>query len=121
MRTHARLARTLALAASLGACTTWGRQPVPTPGEDRFFATARVTPVQGPAILLDNVTVGRDSVIGRARAGPRARVAIPVSGVRTVEARRADTMGTAAVVLVTIIGMIALLGAYELRNLGTDY
>src|SRR3954447_4456070 len=86
MRTHARLARTLALAASLGACTTWGRQPVPTPGEDRFFATARVTPAQGPAILLDNVTVGRDSVVGRERAGPRARVAIPVSGVRTVEA-----------------------------------
>ena len=55
------------LTASLGGCTTWGRQPVPTPGEDRFFATARVTPVEGAPILLDNVTVGRDSVVGRER------------------------------------------------------
>ena len=121
MRTHVRLAHTLALAASLGACTTWGRQPVPTPGEDRFFTTARVTPVDGPALLLDNVTVGRDSVIGRERNGPRSRVAIPVANVRTVEARRADTIGTAAVVLVTIVGTIALWGAYELRNLGANY
>jgi len=109
------------LAVSLGACSTWSRQPIPTPGEDRFFATARVTPVEGAPILLDNVTVSRDSVVGRARNESHARVAIPVSAVRMVEARRPDAIGTAAVVMVTIIGTIALWGAYELRNLGTDY
>ncbi|HVG43198.1 MAG TPA: hypothetical protein VM890_00655 [Longimicrobium sp.] len=94
---------------------------MPAPGQDRFFATARVTRGEGPPILLDNVTIGRDSLVGRERAGPRTRVAIPLSDVRTVEARRTDPVGTAAVVLVTVIGVIALWGAYELRNLGTDY
>jgi hypothetical protein len=115
------LALAILLAVSLGACSTWSRRPLPAPGGDNFFPIARVTRADGVPILLDNVTVSRDSVVGRARNESHARVAIPVSAVRMVEARRADAIGTAAVVMVTIIGTIALWGAYELRNLGTDY
>ena len=110
-----------ALAALLGACTTWGRQPIPAPGQDRVYATARVTRGEEPPILLDNVTVGGDSVVGRKRTEPRTRVAIPVSDVRLVEARRTDPLGTTAVVLVTILAAVVLWASYELRNLGTDY
>ena len=77
--------------------------------------------VHPDAAVTGNVTIGRDSLVGRERTGPRTRVAIPLSDVRTVEARRTDPIGTAAVVLVTVIGVIALWGAYALRNLGTDY
>ena len=124
MRTHARLLRSIVLAAlvtSLGACTTWSRRPVAAPGEDRFFATARVTRGEEPPILLDSVTVGRDSVVGTERAGARARVAIPVSEVRMVEARRSDPVGTVMVVVVPILAAVVLWASDELRKLGTDY
>ena len=124
MRIRARLPGSIVLAAlatSLGACTTWGRQRMPAPGQDRFFATARVTRAEGPPLLLDNVTVGRDSLVGREPTGARTRVAIPLSDVRTVEARRTDPLGTAAVVVVTVVGVIALWAAYALRSLGTDF
>jgi hypothetical protein len=90
----------LALAAALGACTQWSRRPIPAPGEDRFFAgRVRVTRAEGPPVLLDSVTIGRDSVVGREVAAPRARVSIPVSEVRRVEARSANLLATAAIVL----------------------
>jgi len=112
MRTHARLA------ASLGACTTWSRRPVPAPGGDRFFPVARVTPAEGAPILLDSVTVGRDSVVGRERAGTHARVAIPVSAVRTVEARRTNVLGSVAVTLLVVTTALAVWGFVILNPYG---
>jgi len=110
------------------ACTEWAAQPLPAGPRPAAVATARVrvTRVDGHAMeltgvvvhgdslygtrvyyiddpgvvlpLSDNVTVGRDSVVGREQAAPHARVAIPVFEVRMLEARRTDPLATAAVV-----------------------
>jgi len=111
----------LSLTAALGACTTWSRRPVPVPGQDRCFAAARVTRGEGAPILLDSVTVGADSVVGREHAAPHARVAFATAEVRLVEARRTDPIGTVTVVLVPILAAVVLWASFEVRKLGTDY
>jgi hypothetical protein len=111
------LAIALPLAASLGACTTWSRQRLPAPGEDRFFATARVTRADGAPIELDNVTVGQDSVVGRMPSG--RRVALPVSEVRMVEARRTDPFATLATVVLAVAGALAVWAAIVISTIGT--
>jgi hypothetical protein len=111
----------LPLAAALGGCTTWSRRPVSAPGDDRFFAAARVTPVHGEPILLDRVTVSHDGVVGRRHAPPHARVAFAAGEVRRVEARRADPMATAMVAVVPILAAVVLWASFEVRKLGTDH
>ena len=92
---------------------------MPAPGRDDFFTTARITPVQGLPIYLDNVTVGRDSVVGRERIEPHARVAIPVSEVQMVETRRTDPLATAAVVALSVTASTAAFAALMLSIVGT--
>ena len=92
---------------------------MPAPGKDDFFVTARVTRTDGAAFFLDNVTVGRDSVVGREQAAPHARVSIPVSRVRTVEARRTDPLATAAVVTLSVAAAYAAFAALMISIVGT--
>ncbi|MFL5386802.1 MAG: hypothetical protein ACJ8GN_30280 [Longimicrobiaceae bacterium] len=110
----------LALALVLGACTTWGRQPLPRPGEDRFLAgPVHVTRADGSTVLLDNVTLTADSVVGRERTAAHARVAIATGDVRRVEAQREDPLGTAATVLVAVAAAFAAFAAIAIGTLGT--
>jgi hypothetical protein len=109
----------LVLALSLGACHSW-RRPVPAPGQERFFATARVTRADGAPVLLDSVTVRADSVVGRQHAAPHARVAFAAVEVRLVEARRTDPVGTVMLVLVPILTAVVLWASFEVRKLGTN-
>jgi hypothetical protein len=67
MRRIALLSLGLLLAVAAGGCTRWQyTYPLPAPGEaPRTFGAARVTPVQnGPMLVLRDVTVTPDSVIG---------------------------------------------------------
>lgn len=108
------------LALSLGACTQWSRRPPPAPGEDRFFAgPVRVTRADGVPFLLDNVTVGADSVVGRETVEPRRRIALPVSDVRSVEARATNPLATAAVVVLSVAAAIGVWGAVAIATIGT--
>jgi hypothetical protein len=123
MRIRARLPRTLVLAASLatslGACTQWSRRPIPAPGQDRFFpGPMRVTRTEGLPILLDNVTIGADSVVGWEVTAPRDRVAIPVSDALQVEARRANVPASVAVTLLSITAALAVWGFVILNPYG---
>ena len=92
---------------------------MPAPGRDDFFLTARVTRTEGLPIYLDNVTVGRDSVIGRARVEPHTRIAIRVSDVRMVETRRTDPLATAAVVVLAVAASAAAFAALMIATIGT--
>jgi hypothetical protein len=115
-----RRAALVVLAAALGACTAWSRQPVGAPGEEPFYAgPVRVTRSDGSTVLLDNVTLGRDSVVGRRSAAARARVAIPLSEVRSVEAQRENVLGTLAVVVVGTVAGFALWMTVVLSTIGT--
>jgi hypothetical protein len=113
-----RLAVALPLAAALGACTTWSRRPVPAPAADEFYGgPVRVTRMEGSPVLLDNVTVGRDSVVGREHAAPHSRVAIPARDVRLVEARRVNPLRTGAVILVSLAAVVAVWGAFAIHTI----
>jgi len=95
----------------------WSRRPVPAPGRDAFFAgPVRVTRVDGSILLLDNVTLSRDSVVGRQYAEPRARVALATGEVRSVHARRENALATVALVA---LGAVAALGAYGAAMIAT--
>ncbi|MFL5539850.1 MAG: hypothetical protein ACJ8J0_12695 [Longimicrobiaceae bacterium] len=120
MAASARRLLPLVLALALGACTTWGRQPLPGPGQDRFLAgPVYVTRADGSSLILDNVTLTADSVVGRGRAGTHARVAIAAGEVRRVESQRADPLGTAATVVVSLIGAFAAFAAIAIGTIGT--
>ena len=109
----------LALPLALGACATWSRRPLPSPQGERFLAgPVRVTREAGTAILLDSVTVGADSVVGREHAAPHARVAIPAGEVRTVEARRTDPVGTVMVIVVPVLAAVVLWASFKLGRDG---
>jgi hypothetical protein len=110
----------LVLALALGACTLWGRQPLPRPGQDRFLAgPVSVTRADGSTVLLDHVTLTADSVVGHERSVNHARVAIAASEVRRVEAQRTDALGTAATVLVALAAVFAAFAAITIATLGT--
>jgi hypothetical protein len=111
----------LPLAAALGACTTWSRRPVPAPGEEHYFAAARVIRADDAPVLLDSVTVRADSVVGWQHAAPHARIAFAAAEVRLVEARRTDPVGTVMLVLVPILTAVVLWASFEVRKLGTDH
>jgi hypothetical protein len=112
-----RLAVAVPLAAALGACSRWARTPLPSPAGDRFYAgPVRVTRVDGPVLELDNVTVRRDSVVGRDYA--RTRFAISAAEVRTIEARRTDPLATAAVIAASLAAAVAVWGAIVISTVG---
>jgi hypothetical protein len=107
------LALALPLIAALAACGSWSRRPVPTRAHEQFVTgPVRVTRTDGPPIVLERVTIGADSVIGREHARPHARVAIPASDVRRVEARRADPLRTSAVVILSLGAVVAVWAAF---------
>lgn len=110
----------LVLALALGACTSWARQPVPRPGEDRYLAgPVYVARTDGSTVILDNVTLTADSAVGRARDGARARVALATAEVRRMEAQRTDPLGTAAVAVVSLLAAVAGFAAISIATLGT--
>jgi hypothetical protein len=107
------LALALPLIATLGACSTWSRRPAPTRPHEQFrTGPVRVTRTDGSTIVLDRVTIGADSVIGRDHARPHARVAIPASDVRRVEARRVDPLRTSAVLILSLGAVVAVWAAF---------
>jgi hypothetical protein len=117
MPAPARILRHLALAlplvAAVGACSTWSRRPAPTQPHERFVTgPVRVTRTDGSSLVLDRVTIGADSVIGREHAGPHARVAIPASTVRRVETRRPDLLRTSGTVILSLGAVVAIWAAF---------
>jgi hypothetical protein len=109
----------LPLLASLGACYSWSRRPAASPEPDRFrflSGPVRVTRTEGPPIVLVGVRIGRDSLFGDERARPYRRVAIPLSDVRKVEARRVDPLTTGAVVVLSLAAFIAATGAFLIHS-----
>jgi len=109
----------LPLAASLGACRSWSRQPAASPDPDRsliLHGPVRVTRTQGPPIVLVGVRISRDSLFGNEPAKPYDRVAIPVSEVRKVEARRVDPLATTAVVALSLATFIATTGSFVIHS-----
>ena len=93
---------------------------MPQPGQDRFLAgPVYVTRADGSTIILDNVTLTADSVVGRERAGPRARVALATAEVRRMEAQRADPLGTVAVAVVSLLAAFAAFAAISIATIGT--
>ena len=112
-RTLRHLALVLPLVAALGACSTWSRRSVPTLAHERFrTGPVRVTRTDGSVVVLDRVTLGVDSVIGRAHARPHARVAIPASDVRGVEGRRVDPLATSGLVVLSLGALVAVWAAF---------
>lgn len=100
----------LALLASviLSGCHGWRPQTSPTAGA-QLPNPARVTPMEGSEIVLRNATVSQDSLVGTGERGQR--VALPLSQVRRVEARRVDGGRTALLVggiLAAVLGLVAL-------------
>ncbi|HVG43197.1 MAG TPA: hypothetical protein VM890_00650 [Longimicrobium sp.] len=109
------LAAALALAAALGACESWSRQPVASPEPERLVSIrgpVRVTRAGGPPAVLVGVRVGRDGLFGSEHAKPNGRVAIPVSDVRKVETQQVSPLAIAAVVVLAIGTFIAVTGAF---------
>ena len=109
----------LPLAASLGACQAWSRQPAASPDPDRslfIHGSVRVTHTGGPPVVLTGVRIDRDSLFGNERAKPYGRVAIPVSEVRKVEARRVDPLATTAVVALSLATFIATTGSFIIHS-----
>jgi hypothetical protein len=119
MTATARRLLPLVLALALGACTTRWPQPAPRPGQDRFLAgPVYVTRTDGSTVLLDDVTLSADSVVGREHAGTHARVAIAMGEVQRVEQRRANPLATVAVVLVAAAGAFAVVVLIALNDIG---
>ena len=106
------------LAMTPGACMQWSRRPHPAPEQDHFLAgRVRVTRADGSAVLLDSVTVGRDSVVGREVSAARGRVAIPATEVRRVESRRVSPFATAAVVVLTVAAAFVAWGVSTITSI----
>jgi hypothetical protein len=119
MKAFAQRLLPLVLAAALGACATRWPQPVPGPGQGRFFAgPVYVTRTDGSTVLLDNVTLSADSVVGHERAGTHARVALATSEVQRVEWQRANPLATAVVVLLAAAGAFGVGILIALNDIG---
>lgn len=89
--------------ASLGACHSWNGRPIAQPEPDRILAgPVRVTRTDGSRVVLASVRMDRDSLFGNEQASPHGRVAIPISSVRTVEARRVNPIASAGVVVLSV-------------------
>jgi hypothetical protein len=109
------------LLCPLAACATWEVQGAPRPEaeEARYVERARVTVRGGDVMVLEEVQVRPDSVVGwrRARDGALDQVAIARSEVRIFEARRVDTQRS---ILAAIGGVLAVAaGVFAVAFLGT--
>ncbi|HEX6748739.1 MAG TPA: hypothetical protein VF092_15685 [Longimicrobium sp.] len=107
MRTAARALATIALLLPLGACTTWGSRPIPTPGQDHAVADrVRVTRTDGSVVLLDSATIRADSVTGAAHLFPQQRVAISTAEIQELETRQEAAALTALTVVLGLVGVL---------------
>lgn len=81
----------LLMMAPMGACTRWVPVTSPEPSAEaaRTIPRARVTPVEGEPMLLRDVRVTADSVVGwRPLPTGRERIALHRDQVRLVEEQR---------------------------------
>lgn len=88
----------------LSGCQGWRAQTNPTPGA-QLANPARVTRTDGSVVVMRDAAVSRDSVAGTGEAG---RVAIPLSEVRSIEARRMDGGRTALLTVGILAGLLGL-------------
>lgn len=110
----------LLLMAGAG-CTRWQyTYPLPAPGEaPRTFSAARVTPAgNGPMLVLRNVEVTSDSVIGwhGEAEGQRQRIAVHRSQVLVLDRRVTDPWRTGSAVLLGVATVYAALVVYFLST-----
>ncbi|HET7234385.1 MAG TPA: hypothetical protein VFJ16_30505 [Longimicrobium sp.] len=116
------LALALPLIAALGACSTWSGRPVTTQPQRQFLTgPVRVTLTTREAVVLDGVAISSDSVTGREHARPHARVAIPVSVVRRVEARGTDPLRTSGAVILALGAAVAVCAAFLMHTDAVGY
>jgi hypothetical protein len=126
MRPPAHRALVLAL-VGLGACvTTWG----PASGADPAAslrasagAEVRVTVTGWPEpVVVGAPQVVGDSLVGTRIAGPGQqrgpRVAVPLTAITRVEEERANAVGTAALVVVGVLGVVAVVLAMFASGMG---
>lgn len=114
----ARGARRLVLILLLPASACMGWAPVRGPApdvEERRMRSARVTLADGEVLLLREVVVRADSVVGHAELG--RPMAFPREQVRQVEARRVGVLRTAAAAAGALLLTYALLMVYILSGL----
>lgn len=91
----------------LSGCHGWRAQANPTP-DAQLPNPARVTRTDGSVLVLRGAVVSQDSITGTAE---RSRVAIPLSQVRSIDARRMDGDRTALLglgILAGVFGLVAL-------------
>lgn len=98
----ARLLLVMLLVASAGACTSWRVRPTPEPraAAPRYLEFARVTADNGDMMVLHDIWVTRDSVVGwrgRGVGGGLVKVRLARSQVKIFEVRRVNAVGTVAV------------------------
>ena len=95
----------------LSGCHGWRPQANPTPGA-QLPNPARVTRTDGSVLVLRGAAVSQDSITGTAeRSGGAGRVAIPLSQVRSIDARGMDGGRTALLtvgILAGLLGLVAL-------------
>ena len=119
MRQRSRLLLGAALLAGAG-CTRWEHvRPVPHPvaAADTFRA-ARVTYPRGGMIVLRNVEVTADSVIGwrQQRQGELVRVSLHRSQVLVLDRRVPDWWATAGASVLALVGAWAVAAWYALSH-----
>ncbi len=119
MTRAARLSLGLLLAIGAGGCTRWQyTYPLPAPGEaPRTFGAGRVTTVEGGTMLvLRDVTITPDSVIGwqGETGGQRERVAVHRSQVLVFDRRVTDHWRTGSAFLLGVATVWATLAVYFL-------
>ena len=89
---------------ALSGCHGWRAQANPTPGA-QLPNPARVTRTDGSVVVMRDAAVARDSVAGTGEAG---RVAIPLSEVRSIEARGMNGGRTALLTVGILAGVFGL-------------
>jgi hypothetical protein len=99
---------------SLSGCHGWRAQPNPPSGA-QLPSPARITRTDESVLVLRDAAVSHDSIVGQVdRSGEAVRVAIPLSQVRSIDARRMDGARTALLgvgVLGGLLGLVVLAAA----------
>jgi len=109
-RTVRRSMVALGSALLLGACTTWTEAPNPSPFSSRVIrGPLRIVRNDGFSIVLEDVSVRNDSVVGHEAGDDAALVAVALSDVRRTQSQQVEPVKSLGVLLV---GAAAAFGAY---------
>jgi hypothetical protein len=110
----------LPLVISVSGCVAWGRQPTPEPSSSRKLPDrVRLTRDDQSVVVMEGAVVSGDSIVGYAGRG-RARTAVALADVRTIQARKTDFMATAGLAAAITLGAAAFAISYSLGSkLGT--